>query len=151
MECDASLDSIKSSKQTPVQPLSMTNIDFILLVKILLEDGTVLPMLDLHTTPMNNQRTNGIDSFSCDHRRVRNMIETFAKVISHNESESQVFLKTLKEVAMEEALYKTAEDDTLLLFRCAEILWKRISENKPLELKGTLSNGDAQEHVSHGL
>ena len=135
----------------------VSDIEFVSLVRTLLQAGEVVTMTDLKSAYSNMLESNGVH-MKPSTRDIKEKITShiddvhFMKSKRRNESD-RVFTTAVRDAAMEDAMAKTTESDIRQLFESASVLRAAITaQNKhPWEFKGELSNEDAEQHVPKAL
>jgi len=143
----------RAQKETNVAIVA-SDIEFVRLVRGLLQAGNVLNMTDLKSAYSSILESNGAHHIvQPTTQGIKEKISShiddihFMKSKLRNESDC-VFSTAVHDAALEDAMAKTSESDIRQLFESASVLQDAIArQNKdPWEFNGELSNDDAEKH-----
>ena len=135
------------------------DIEFVSLVRSLLQAGEILNMTDLKSVYSRILDNNGVHNVPLPttqgmKEKINSHIDDvhFMKAKRRNESD-RVFSTAVRDAAVEDAMTKTNENNVQQLFESASVLRSTIDcQNKyPWQFEGELNTDDAEKHVPKAL
>ncbi len=154
----SSEDKEHTLRETNVGKIA-SDIEFVSLVRSLLQAGEVLNMSDLKSLYSRILDSNGVHNVQSSttqgmKEKIASHIDDvhFMKPKRRNESD-RVFSTAKRDAAMEDAMTKTTESNIRQLFESASLLRSAIAVQTkcPWEFQGQLNTDDAEKHVPEAL